>query len=189
MRSRAQGRVGLALQSYKQVMQYKYSSSTMPPIQTPPRQSRARSISSSAAQKHPSKRRNLSPDILELSNPDVHTHVPPRRRKPLTKYKLKLKAPIVNKDVIEISSDEGEVSLSQESTVANLRCQVKSLACVCLCCYFLVISLILSHPRRGTSIKGLVSRSLKSSPRSAQNLTRPSSRRHKISLRMADSSW
>jgi len=110
----------------------------MPPIQTPPCETRARSISPSVAQKPPSKRRNISPDILELSSPDVHIHVPPRRRKPLitkTKHKPKLNAPIDHKDVIEISSDEGEVPLSEESVITNLRRQVKSLTHVCLCYY------------------------------------------------------
>ena len=112
----------------------------MPPMQTPPRKTCARPRSSSVAQKPPSKRKNLSPDILELSSPDVHFRVPPRRRKPLitkTKHKPKLKAPIYDKDVIEISSDEGEVPLSQESIAANLHRQVKSRTHVCLCCYSL----------------------------------------------------
>jgi len=134
-------------------MQLQYnqnSSSTMPPIQMPPHETCARSRSSSVAQKPSSKRINLSSDTLELSSPDVHFRVPPRRRKPLitkTKHKPKPKAPIDDKDVIEISSDEGEVPLSQECIVANLRRQVKSRTHVCLYCY--PLSPHLSSPTSG----------------------------------------
>jgi len=82
---------------------------------------------------------NISSDILEFSSPDdAHFRVPSRQRKPLitkAKHKPKLKDPIDDKNVIEISSDEGEVPLSQECIVANLRHQIKSRTCVCLFCH------------------------------------------------------
>lgn len=146
-----QRRVRLALLTASDaitIQSKQFLSSTMPPIQMP-HETHARSRSS-VAQRPSSKCINLSSDTLELSSPDVHFRVPPRRRKPLitkAKHKPKPKAPIDDKDVIEISSDEGEVPLSQECIVANLRRQVKSRTHVCLYCY--PLSPHLSSPTLG----------------------------------------
>ncbi|KAJ3569624.1 hypothetical protein NP233_g4930 [Leucocoprinus birnbaumii] len=102
-------------------------------LRSPPRGTRAQSRTSPLAQK-PASKRQASSEVLELSSSDdtplhpLSKHAKPKSTLTVKKRtKPKPKIPLSTAEVIEISSDEDDVPLSQESLIADLRNQVKKL--------------------------------------------------------------